>query len=346
MASTSTSTQIASAVKTTLDGYELPRISKEPTILTVKNFTVELCQMAAAVESNELGEQFGHMHLILKEKEYRIATNDKNATVDLLKKPPSIHPDFQTLNKEELTKYKVLQLEAETKQQTDAYLTQEETAKEIVRRMVANIDADYIEELNNKYTGYNNETPKSLLAHISGSYCKTTVTNQLKADSSFAKPWDQVTNLGTWITRLEQLCQKCEEVGVAIDDRRMVLKITENAKKYGLFTNVDHEPYDDLPIHDLDAVIKFWVKKYKAHNTYQQTQAVANQYKSAAYAGPPLNEEAVGNDNATYISALEETVAHLAMERETAYAATNAVITKAAAMSLGNTLAANTLNDF
>jgi hypothetical protein len=86
MASTSASAQIALAVKATLDGYELPRISKEPTIMTVKNFTVlELCQMAAAVESNKSGGQFGHMHLILKEKEYRIATNDKNATIDLLK---------------------------------------------------------------------------------------------------------------------------------------------------------------------------------------------------------------------------------------------------------------------
>jgi hypothetical protein len=173
MASTSASAQIALAVKTTRDGYELPRISKEPIILTVKNFTVELCQMVAAVKSNKLnklGGRFGHMHLILKEMEYRIATSDKNATIDLLKKPPSIHPGFQTLKKEELTKYKVLHLEAETKQQTDAYLAQEESAKEIVRRMVVNIDADYIEELNNEYTGYNNKTPKSLLAHISGSY--------------------------------------------------------------------------------------------------------------------------------------------------------------------------------
>jgi hypothetical protein len=125
------------------------------------------------------------------------------------------------LKKEKLTKYKILQLEAETKQQTDAYLTQEETAKEIVRRMVANIDTDYIEELNNKYTVYNNKTPKSLLAHIYGSYCKTTVTDQLKADRNFAKPWDQVMNLGTWITQLEQLHQKCEEVRVAIDDGHM-----------------------------------------------------------------------------------------------------------------------------
>jgi hypothetical protein len=133
---------------------------------------------------------------------------------------------------------------------------------------------------------------------------------------------------------------------MAINDGCMVLKITENAKKYALFTNVDHKAYNDLPIHDLDAVIKFCLKKYKVHNTYQQTQAVANQYKSAAYAGPPPNKEAIGNDVATYISALEETVAHLVMERETAYAATNAATTKAAAMSPGNTLSANTLNDF
>jgi hypothetical protein len=48
----------------------------------------------------------------------------------------------------------------------------------------------------------------------------------------------------------------------------------------------------------------------------------------------------------TYISALEETVARLATERETAYAATNAATTKAATMSPGDTLAATTLNDF
>jgi hypothetical protein len=108
MASTSASTQIALADKATLNGYELPQISKEPTILTVKNFTVESCQMAAAVKSDKLGQRFGHMHLILKEKEYHIATNDKNTTVALLKKPPSVHPHFQTLKKEELTKYKVL----------------------------------------------------------------------------------------------------------------------------------------------------------------------------------------------------------------------------------------------
>ena len=133
--------------------------------------------------------------------------------------------------------------------------------------MVASIEPDYIKDLNNKYTGYNNETLKSPLAHIAGNYCKTTVMDQLQEDIEFAKSWYQVTNLSMCITRLEQQRRQCKEVGVAIDDERMVLKITENAKKYALFTTADHEAYDNLPSQDLAKVIKFWVKKYKAHNT-------------------------------------------------------------------------------
>ncbi len=110
-----------------------------------------------------------------------------------------------------------------------------------MRWMVASIETEYIEELDNEYTGYNNKTPKSILAHLATEYCKATVADKLKADGEFAKPWDQVTNLGTWITRLEVLRRKCDKVGVSIDDGRMVWKITENAKKCTLFTSVDHK---------------------------------------------------------------------------------------------------------
>jgi hypothetical protein len=148
-----------------------------------------LCQIAAAVKSDNAGGKFGHMHLILKEKEYRIATKNTTATVGLLKKPLDANPKFQQLlKKDKLTKYKVLQLEAKTRQKITAYLTQEETSKEFVRQMVASIKTEYIKELDNKYTGYNNKTPKSILVHLATKYCKATVTSQLKADGKFAKP--------------------------------------------------------------------------------------------------------------------------------------------------------------
>jgi hypothetical protein len=68
------SMQNASAVKATLDGYDLPQISNAPNILTVKEFTVKLCQEATAVKSDYMSGKFGHIHLILKKKEYRITT--------------------------------------------------------------------------------------------------------------------------------------------------------------------------------------------------------------------------------------------------------------------------------
>jgi hypothetical protein len=85
---------------------------------------------------------------------------------------------------------------------------------------------------------------------------------------------------------------------VSIDDRQMILKITENAKKCTLFTSVDHEVYNDLPNYDLDTVTKFWVKKYKSHNTYNRLQAITNVYKIAAYARPPTRAaDSIGTDN-------------------------------------------------
>jgi hypothetical protein len=79
--------------------------------------------MAAAVKSDNVSGRFGHMHLILKEKEYGIATKITTATVSLLKKPPDVHPKFQLLKKDKLTNYKVQQLEAKTRQKINAYLT-------------------------------------------------------------------------------------------------------------------------------------------------------------------------------------------------------------------------------
>jgi hypothetical protein len=215
--------------------------------------------MTAAVKSDNAGRKFSHIHLIFKEKGYCITAKNTMATVSLLKKPPDVNPKFQSLKKDKLTKYKVLQLqlEAKTRQKITAYLTQEETSKEIVHRMVVSIKTEYIEELDNRYTGYNNETPKSILAHLATEYCKATVANQLKADGECAKPWDQVTNLGMWITGFKVLHWKCEEVGVWIDGGQMVLKITENVKKYTLFTSMDHKAYNELPNYDLDTVTKF-----------------------------------------------------------------------------------------
>jgi hypothetical protein len=108
MATTSAAAQIASTVKATLDGYTITRVSQLPTIQSVKLLTMELCNMAAAVESAKSGGKFGHLYLILPQAEYRITTSDTSATVDLIMKPDEVNPKFKTKTKEALTWYRVL----------------------------------------------------------------------------------------------------------------------------------------------------------------------------------------------------------------------------------------------
>ena len=103
-----------------------------------------------------------------------------------------------------------------------------------------------------------------------------------------------------------------------VDDQRMVLKITANAMKCPLFTQLDHENYDALGTYDLTTVKDYWVKKYKAHKKYNRDQEGTNEYESAAFAVPPPND--VGNDYDTYVSALEDVIARQVVDREEAFA--------------------------
>jgi hypothetical protein len=116
--------------------------------------------MAVAVKSNMTGGIYGHMYLILLQADYRIAINNKLAKVDLLQNPNDVNPKFQTKKKEDLTRYRIMQLKHE---------------------MVASMEPEFVKELKNEYTGYTKEMPKTFLAHLPKEYCAATIDNKLKA---------------------------------------------------------------------------------------------------------------------------------------------------------------------
>ena len=93
---TSGTAQIASAIKATLDNFNITRVCQVPTIRSIKLLKLELCNMAAAIESTRTGGKYGHMYVILTEDEYRQATSNATATVAMLTKPDDVNPKFQT----------------------------------------------------------------------------------------------------------------------------------------------------------------------------------------------------------------------------------------------------------
>ena len=68
MVNTSASAQIVAAVKATLDGYDLPRISTVPTILTVKEFTIN-----ALIKASGLKVSRSQIREMVKEARYSMA---------------------------------------------------------------------------------------------------------------------------------------------------------------------------------------------------------------------------------------------------------------------------------
>ena len=74
---TSAAAQIASAIKATLDTFHITRVDQLPTIQSIKLLKLELCNMAAAIESEKTGGKCGHMYVILTKEEYRQAMSNK-----------------------------------------------------------------------------------------------------------------------------------------------------------------------------------------------------------------------------------------------------------------------------
>ena len=113
---------------------------------------------------------------------------------------------------------------------------------------------------------------------------------------------------------------------------RMVLTIASNAMKCPLFTQQDHEGYNDLATKDFAAVKAYWVKKYKAHKKYNRDQSATNEYESAAYTmeQPPSD---VPTDVNTYVSALEEIIARQMGDREDALTINTTTTTPATSMA-------------
>ena len=96
-----------------------------------------------------------------------------------------------------------------------------------------------------------------MLDHLAQEYREATITDKLLMAAKFEQPWDQVTPLDTYITRLETLRRKCVETGKHIDDVQMELNITPNAMRCPIFTQLNYKAYSNSGDHKLATVKAF-----------------------------------------------------------------------------------------
>jgi hypothetical protein len=105
---------------------------------------------------------------------------------------------------------KLFCLQMETKDLQKAFELQEAITNIGVQRIIDSIEEQYVEELNEDYFGYANQTIKSLLEHLHTNWCKVMTKECTDATKAFYHAWiPSSTHVITFGCQLMKLQKKC-----------------------------------------------------------------------------------------------------------------------------------------
>ena len=112
--------------------------------------------------------KFGCLPLALEDDDLKIATDSALVSNTRLPKPATIHPDIQ----DDTGQIDLLHLTNEQDKRWAAYHIKE-IANEIgVAMLVVNVEDQYLIELNKQYVGFKNQTPLTILVHLTKTWVR------------------------------------------------------------------------------------------------------------------------------------------------------------------------------
>ena len=145
--------------------------------------TEQLAKSMAGVRTNATewaAGKFGCLPLALEDDDLKIATNGALVSNTPLPEPVAVHPDIM----DETKKIDLLRLTKVQDERWAAYHIQEAATKIGVAMLVANVEDQYLVELNEQYVGFKNQTPRTILEHLTKTWVK--VQNHEKVESTNA----------------------------------------------------------------------------------------------------------------------------------------------------------------
>ena len=109
------------------------------------------------------------------------------------------------------------------------YWMQEAVGDIIVERIVQEVvDEMYVEELDEDYVGYNNQTIKTILAHLKDNWCLVTTLEKRQAAENFRVQWDETTHITKFACQLDKQQRLCRDIGVPAPDQTKVQYYVES----------------------------------------------------------------------------------------------------------------------
>ena len=124
----------------------------------------------------------GSLPLALENGDLKIATNSALVSNTRLNEPDAVHPDI----KDETKQIDLLRVTKVQDEKWAAYHIQEAATKIGVAMLIANVEDQYLVELNDQYVGFRNQTPLTILPNLTKTWVK--VQNHEKVESTNAAP--------------------------------------------------------------------------------------------------------------------------------------------------------------
>jgi hypothetical protein len=152
---------------------------------SMDRMTEQIAQMVAPVKSTAWGRLHGSLALVLDDIEYATITRRAITLAARLVQPPAVNPAI----KDNTPQRKLLRLQADTKNLQKVFDLQEAVTNIGVQRIINSIEGQYVEDFNDDYFGYANQTMKSLLEHLCTNWCKVMTRERTDATKAFYHTW-------------------------------------------------------------------------------------------------------------------------------------------------------------
>jgi hypothetical protein len=287
----------------------------QPTTESMDRMTEQMAQMVAPVKTTAWGGLHGSLALVLDDTDYAIVTRGVVTATNRVDQPPAVHPNID----DQTTQRELLRLQAETKKLQTAFELQEAVTNIGVQRIIDSVEEQYVEELNEDYFGYANQTIKSVLAHLRTKWCKVMTKERTDATDAFYHSWvPSTTHVITFGRQLTKLQKKCRTINVIISDEAKTLHFVGQMYKSDYFTEEQMTQYEMRS--DVD---KLWAPTldhfsllYANRKAYGDDRAANSGFESASAMYDVPSDRTITTTNSgdntsrdLYIESLEESLA-------------------------------------
>ncbi len=203
----------------------------------------QMAQMVTPVKTTAWGGLHGSLALVLDDADYEIITKAVVKCTTRLGKPASVNPKKNDTR----SQLNLLTLQAETKKLQKEFDLQEAITTIGVQRIIDSVEEQYVEELNEEYFGYANQTIKTISNHLRTNWCKVMTKERTGATEAFYHAWvPNTTHIITFGCQLTKLQKKCKTINVIISVEAKTLHFIGQMYKSDYFTEEQMTKYEML----------------------------------------------------------------------------------------------------